>query len=183
MITQPVNASDGELEGFELGFQYFPSNLPGILNGLGIVGSYTSLDSSQNIPQTDPEGNIIGQETTEFFQVSDSSYNVTLAYEHSGVGMRLSYVWREKFLNNNESSCLRESHRHLATPGEQSRLPVQLGCHRQLLGVIRRGEHHAGYAAVVLPLRRRGHAHADQLRHDLDQSTVRDRRALEPVMI
>ena len=114
VITQPVNASDGELEGFELGFQYFPSNLPGILNGLGFVGSYTSLDSSQNIPQTDPEGNIVGQETTEFFQVSDASYNVTLAYENSGVGMRLSYVWREKFLNNNESACLREPHRHLA---------------------------------------------------------------------
>ena len=103
VITQPVNASDGELEGFELGFQYFPSNLPGILDGLGFVGSYTSLDSSQNIPQTDPEGNIVGQETTEFFQVSDASYNVTLAYEHSGIGMRLSYVWREKFLNNNEA--------------------------------------------------------------------------------
>jgi iron complex outermembrane recepter protein len=103
VITQPVNASDGELEGFELGFQYFPSNLPGILDGLGFVGSYTSLDSSQNIPQTDSEGNIIGQETTEFFQVSDASYNVTLAYEHSGIGMRLSYVWREKFLNNNEA--------------------------------------------------------------------------------
>ena len=31
------------------------------------------------------------------------SYNLTLAYENSGIGMRLSYVWREKFLNNNEA--------------------------------------------------------------------------------
>ena len=103
VVTQPVNASDGKLDGFELGFQYFPANLPGFLDGLGIVGSYTSLDSSQNVPQTDSAGNIIGEETTEFFQVSDTSYNVTMAYENHGIGMRLSYVWREKFLNNNEA--------------------------------------------------------------------------------
>ncbi len=67
------------------------------------MGSYTNLDSSQNIPQTDSAGNIIGEETTDFFAVSDSSYNASLAYDHSGFGARLSYVWREKFLNNNEA--------------------------------------------------------------------------------
>ena len=102
VVTQPVNASDGVLKGFELGFQYFPE-LPGVFNGFGILGSYTSLDSSQNIPQTDSAGNIIGEETTDFFVVSDSSYNASLAYEHGGFGGRLSYVWREKFLNNNEA--------------------------------------------------------------------------------
>jgi TonB-dependent receptor len=85
VVTQPVNASDGVLKGFEIG------------------GSYTSLDSSQNIPQTDSAGNIVGEETTDFFAVSDSSYNASLAYEHAGFGGRLSYVWREKFLNNNEA--------------------------------------------------------------------------------
>jgi len=102
VVTQPVNASDGVLKGFELGFQYFPE-LSGIFSGIGILGSYTSLDSSQNIPQTDSAGNIIGEETTDFFVVSDSSYNASLAYEHGGFGGRLSYVWREKFLNNNEA--------------------------------------------------------------------------------
>jgi iron complex outermembrane receptor protein len=102
VVTQPVNASDGELEGFEIGFVYFP-DLPGVLNGLGVQGSFTKLDSSQNIPQTDSAGNIIGQENTEFFGVSDTSYNITLAYDHSGIGARLSYVWRDDFLNNNEA--------------------------------------------------------------------------------
>ncbi len=102
VVTQPVNASDGVLKGFEIGFQYFPE-LPGVFNGLGFLGSYTSLDSSQNIPQTDSAGNIIGEETTDFFAVSDSSYNASLAYDHAGFGARLSYVWREKFLNNNEA--------------------------------------------------------------------------------
>jgi iron complex outermembrane receptor protein len=102
-VTRPVNASDGELDGFEIGFLYFPENLPGLLNGLGVQGSFTKLDSSQNIPRFDDQGDIIGEDITEFFGVSDTSYNVTLAYDRAGVGARLSYVWRDDFLNNNEA--------------------------------------------------------------------------------
>jgi iron complex outermembrane receptor protein len=101
IVTQPVNASDGELEGIELGFVWFP-DLPGALNGLGLQGSLTKLDSTQNIPQTNALGEIIGQETTGFFGVSDMSYNITLAYDRAGFGGRLSYVWRDDFINNNE---------------------------------------------------------------------------------
>ncbi|MBA4001292.1 TonB-dependent receptor [Brevundimonas sp.] len=103
VVTQPVNASDGVLEGYELGLVYFPDYLPGLLDGLGVQASLTSLRSSQNIPQTDSAGVIIGQENTSFFGVSDLSYNVTMAYERGGFGARLSYVWREDFLNNNEA--------------------------------------------------------------------------------
>lgn len=101
-VTRPVNASDGEMDGFELGFLYFP-NLPGVFNGLGLQASLTSLDSSQNIPRFNENGDIIGEDTSAFFGVSDLSYNVTLAYDHAGFGGRLSYVWRDDFLNNNEA--------------------------------------------------------------------------------
>lgn len=103
VVTQPVNASDGELEGIEIGLVYFPDFLPGLLDGLGVQASFTQLDSSQNIPQSDSAGNIIGQETSAFFGVSDTSYNITGAYERGGLGLRLSYVWRDNFLNNNEA--------------------------------------------------------------------------------
>ena len=103
VVTQPVNASDGVLEGYELGLVYFPDYLPGLLDGLGVQASLTNLSSSQNIPQTDSAGVIIGQENTSFFGVSDLSYNVTMAYERGGFGARLSYVWREDFLANNEA--------------------------------------------------------------------------------
>jgi len=102
-VTQPLNASDGELEGVELGFVYFPDYLPGILRGLGVQGSLTKLNSSQNIPRFSPAGDIIGEDESEFFGVSDFSYNVTLAYDRAGLGMRLSYVRRDNFLNNNEA--------------------------------------------------------------------------------
>lgn len=102
VIVRPANASNGVLEGLELGFVLFP-DLTGIFEGLGVQGSFTWLDSSQNIPMTNNAGEIIGQEQSEFFGVSDFSYNVTLVYDRGPVDMRLSYVWRNDFLNNNEA--------------------------------------------------------------------------------
>ena len=99
-VSRPVNASDGKMDGFELGFLYFPK-LPGALDGLGLQGSLTKLDSSQNVPRFE-NGVQVGEDKSAFFGVSDFSYNVTLAYDHSGFGGRLSYVWRDNFLNNNE---------------------------------------------------------------------------------
>ncbi|MBL8265321.1 TonB-dependent receptor [Steroidobacter sp.] len=103
VVTQPVNASDGKLEGIELGFVYFPEYLPGILKGLGVTGSFTKLDSDQTIPLTSADGQIIGTEDVAIFGVSDTSYNITLAYDRAGLGARLSYVWRDDFLDRNEA--------------------------------------------------------------------------------
>jgi len=61
------------------------------------------LDSSQNIPQFDAKGTLIGQFQSPFFGVSKLSYNATLAYDRGPVGARVSYVWRKEFLANNEA--------------------------------------------------------------------------------
>ncbi|AQR73708.1 TonB-dependent receptor [Sphingomonas sp. LM7] len=103
IINRPTNASEGVLKGAEIGLVYFPT-LPGLLNGLGVQGSVTFLDSKQNIPIQDASGTVTGEVETPFFGVSDLSYNVTLAYDNGPVGARLSYVWRKEFLNNNEAS-------------------------------------------------------------------------------
>lgn len=104
VIAQPLNASDGNLEGVELGLTYFPDYLPGILDGLGIQASATWLDSSQNIPiYNSSTGQIIGEDNVAFFGVSDFSYNATLAYERGPIGGRLSYVWRDHFQAANEA--------------------------------------------------------------------------------
>ncbi|MDX3774705.1 TonB-dependent receptor [Chromatiaceae bacterium AAb-1] len=104
ILNQPDNASNGKLEGFEFGLVYFPENLPALLDGFGIQASYTILDSSQDIPITDSLGNVTGTDTTPLFGVSDTSYSVVLAYEKEKFDMRLSYVWREDFLNNYEAA-------------------------------------------------------------------------------
>ncbi|WP_313809206.1 TonB-dependent receptor [Sphingobium sp.] len=103
LVTRPENASNGVLKGLELGLTYFPKYLPGPLDGLGVVGSFTLLDSSQNIPIVDLNGNVVAQTKSAFFGVSDFSYNVTLAYDNGPIGARLSYIWRKEFLANNEA--------------------------------------------------------------------------------
>jgi len=103
ILTQPDNASNGKLEGFELGAVYFPDNLPAWLEGLGVQASYTRLRSSQDIPITNTVGDVVGTETTSMFGISDSSYSVVLAYERSKLSARLSYVWRDDFLHHNEA--------------------------------------------------------------------------------
>ena len=101
-ITRPVNASNGVLKGVELGLTYFPTYLPGPLDGLGFTGSATILDSEQTIPEVDAAGNIVGENRSAFFGVSKFSYNATLAYDNGPIGARLSYVWRKGFLQVNE---------------------------------------------------------------------------------
>lgn len=102
-VTRPENASNGWLKGVEVGLTYFPTYLPGLLDGLGFQGSVTLLDSDQTIPETDQQGNITGYTHSQFFDVSKFSYNATLAYDHGPIGARLSYVWRKTFLHNNEA--------------------------------------------------------------------------------
>ena len=104
ILTQPDNASDGQLDGYEIGLTWFPENLPDWLEGIGVQASYTILDSIQDIPVTNDVGEVIGTDTTPFFAVSDKSYSVVLAYEKPKYSIRLSYIWRDDFLNNYEAA-------------------------------------------------------------------------------
>ncbi|MYM39355.1 TonB-dependent receptor [Duganella qianjiadongensis] len=104
VINSPVNASNGNIQGGELGLIYFPKGLPSLLDGLGFQGSYTRLTSSQNVPDANDAGVIVSQLETPFFGVSHSSYNATLAYEKGPISARLSYVWRSGFLAQNEAA-------------------------------------------------------------------------------
>lgn len=100
VLTQPYNASSGQLQGAELGAIWLPENLPGLLDGFGVQASYTMLDSEQTTPMTDSAGNITGAQDTSMFGVSDNSYSLVLAYEKNQLGMRLSYAWRSEFLSH-----------------------------------------------------------------------------------
>ena len=104
ILSQPDNASNGELTGYEVGVVYFPENVPDLLRGFGVQASYTALDSSQDIPITDSLGNVTGTLNRPIFGVSDTSYSVALAYERGKIGARLSYVWREAFLFDYEAA-------------------------------------------------------------------------------
>lgn len=103
-LSAPVNASEGELSGLELGLVYFPDNLPEMLNGLGLQASFTALDSSQKLPEYNNDGTISGYVDSSMAGVSDQSYSVVGIYERDSFDMRLSYVWRSEFYTGNEAA-------------------------------------------------------------------------------
>lgn len=104
IVSQPDNASEGTLEGVEIGLTYFPENLPGYWDGLGVQASVTALDSEQTLPIVDEEGVIVDSDTSPMFGVSDLSYSVSVAYERPTFDARLSYIWRDNFLHENEAA-------------------------------------------------------------------------------
>ncbi len=90
-VSRPGNSGDGELSGFELGYQQFYSNLPGALSGLGLQGNVTWMDG--DITNTD------SGKTDSITGVSNLSYNVALLYEKGSWSGRLAYNWRDEFLD------------------------------------------------------------------------------------
>lgn len=103
VLSAPVNASNGELSGVEIGFIHFPDYLPDVLDGLGVQASYSMLDSQQSNPEFGTDGSITGYVESNMSGVSDSSYSVVLAYDRDVFDARLSYVWREEFYTGNEA--------------------------------------------------------------------------------
>ena len=104
ILSQPDNSSNGVLTGWELGAVYFPEGLPELLDGFGLQASATLLDSEQDLPNFGPEGEIESYSQRDMFGVSDTSYSVVAIYEKENFDMRLSYVWRDDFLNNYEAA-------------------------------------------------------------------------------
>ncbi|WP_115717555.1 TonB-dependent receptor [Gallaecimonas mangrovi] len=105
ILSLPDNASNGKLEGVEIGTVYFPNYLPAWLDGLGIQASGTFLDSSQDVPQYDSTtGEKTGSISRDMFGVSKTSYSAALIYQHGPMDARLSYVWRDKWLNSYEAA-------------------------------------------------------------------------------
>ena len=103
ILSQPDNAGESTLDGWEFGFTYFPE-LPGWFNGLGLQASYTILDSEQEIPVTDDEGNIAEWDILPIGGVSEDSYSIILAYDRETFNARLSWFWRDDFYDRSEAA-------------------------------------------------------------------------------
>jgi len=96
-ITQETNSKAATIDGVELGVQKFFTFLPDPFDGLGIDGNWTYIDSSA--PGTvayDLMGNPI--HNLPAFGISKRNFNITGMYSKGPVDLRLSYVWRSKYL-------------------------------------------------------------------------------------
>jgi len=103
ILSQPANAGKSTLDGWEFGVTWFPE-LPGWWNGLGIQGSLTILDSEAEIPTQDENGDITGYNILPIFGVSETSYSIILAYDRDTFSARLSWFWRDDFIDRNEAA-------------------------------------------------------------------------------
>ena len=96
------NGDDGELTGFELNLLANASSLmPAPLDGLGISGNITVVDSSFRAP-------LLGNREFDLPGTSDLVYNASIFYEKYGFSARLNYQYRDAWLSTTENDSLTE---------------------------------------------------------------------------
>ena len=97
-LTAFGNGKDGELQGLELSFTGRLDNyIDGFWSGFGLEANVTFMDSEY----TNTEGNKF-----ELPGQSDTTYNVSLFYEDHGLSARLSYRYRDAWLDETEAGVL-----------------------------------------------------------------------------
>ncbi len=124
IVTAGANSGGGgELRGFEVAYQTFFDQLPGLLSGLGVQANYTHVDQSgiNNTNLANFPGYIDGSTTSygggvnygtavidshRLAGISDDSYNLVGLYEKGPVAARIAYNWRSSFLVNNLDAIL-----------------------------------------------------------------------------
>jgi TonB-dependent receptor len=86
-VTQPINADEGWLRGFEVAYQARFSSLPKPFDGLGLYLNYTYADSKSSYPGH-PDSPLPGQ--------AENVGNVALSYEKAGFSGRVSVNYNGK---------------------------------------------------------------------------------------
>jgi iron complex outermembrane receptor protein len=92
---RPLNTGKSDMVGVELSFQRtFADFLPAPFDGLGVVANYTYIDSGSDF-KNDKTG-----ASYSLPGLSENTLNFTLFYEKGPVGARISYNFRDDFLDD-----------------------------------------------------------------------------------
>lgn len=114
-LSNRASSALAYMKGFEVGGRQFFTHLPGLLNGLGIEGNLTFVDSHNPAQQANnvlspatpygPNGGLNADGTVPqtypdlpYAGLSRWSYNISLLYSRGKVNVRLAYNWRDKAL-------------------------------------------------------------------------------------
>jgi TonB-dependent receptor len=89
IITRPRNVGRAKLQGIEVSGQNFFDFLPGALDGLGVMGSFTYADS-----KVQGDDSLAGEPLQG---VSKYNYTAGLLYEKYGVSARVVYTYRSRY--------------------------------------------------------------------------------------
>jgi iron complex outermembrane recepter protein len=91
LISSPQNGANGQVKGYEVGYQTFFDFLPAPFDGFGAQANYTYVDSSAPSP-------IPGQ-SVPLENLSENSYNLIALYDRGSLSARLAYNWRDKYVS------------------------------------------------------------------------------------
>lgn len=89
IITRPRNVGRAQLKGVEVSGQNFFDFLPGALDGLGVMGSFTFADS-----KVQGDDSLAGEPLQG---VSKYNYTAGLLYEKYGISGRVVYTYRSRY--------------------------------------------------------------------------------------
>lgn len=89
--SRVTNGENGEVQGFELGYQQQFTFLPGLWSGFGVNANYTYADSEQ------PNGNPL-------LNISENTLNAQVYWENKTFQARLAYNYRDDFLFTEEET-------------------------------------------------------------------------------
>jgi TonB-dependent receptor len=91
-ITNPMNVTDAQVYGFEVGFNQHFTFLPGFLNGFGLQANYTFVESKFD--------EAVGDAVNGFPGSSRDNINSVLYYEKYGFAIRFTTAYRGNYLSN-----------------------------------------------------------------------------------
>jgi len=92
-VTQTVNGANARVYGYEVAWQQQLTFLPGFLNGFGIYGNYTQIQSKFKVP------GLVSERTVRLPSMRPKVGNFSLSYEKYGFSGRLSLNFYETFIS------------------------------------------------------------------------------------
>lgn len=92
-VTQTVNGANAHVFGYEIAWQQQLTFLPGFLNGLGIYGNFTQIQSKFKVP------GIVSERTVRLPSMRPKVGNASLSYEKYGFSGRISLNFYETFIS------------------------------------------------------------------------------------
>jgi len=108
--TTYVNGDKGKVEGFELQYQQFFDQLPGIWSGFGFQANYTKIYNSGGHNTGNGDLNnatsiaSANDKSLPLEGMSNDSYNLALMYARYGIDARLAYNWRSHYLSSSSEA-------------------------------------------------------------------------------
>ena len=99
VISTPRNLGSAKIKGVEVGGQLFLDFLPEGLDGAGVIGNFTVIDSEVTTPGDRLQG-------LPLLGVSKYNYNIGLIYEKYGISARMIYTYRSRYFDGDITNGL-----------------------------------------------------------------------------